>query len=337
MSIVSHLLNEAVPSVKYGFHIPKEKTLKESFEKYENSPLQSYQIYVSSPQQYNAPKINAQDLYEASNVLARSDRFGCIHGCLLYNIAGGAKEYNPGNHSKTITNLRMELDIAAGFNMLNSYSGVVVHSGSCSDRIRGTQIASKTLDSVLTESSSVTKEYSKMFGVPETEYIAKRRVMLENSAGEGTKLGDTIDNLAEIIEGVSHENRDRVDVCIDTMHIFGAGQYDFGKVESVVKFFDDFDNKIGLKKLRCMHLNDCEPNVKYGDRKDRHACLCQGNIWGNEEENEKIDNKLRSLAKLIELCEINSIPLIGETTDSMWDYKIIQNLCGRVEKDMCNC
>ena len=176
-----------------------------------------------------------------------------------------------------------------------------------------------------------------MFGMPENEYIAQRRVMLENSAGEGTKLGNTLDNLAEIINGVPEGVRDRVDVCIDTMHIFGAGQYDFGKCESVVQFFSDFDKKIGLKKLKCIHLNDCEPTIKYGDRKDRHACLCQGNIWGNESDNEKIDDKILSLATLLRLSETYNIPLIGETTDSMWDYNIIKSLCGRVEKDMCNC
>jgi endonuclease IV len=330
-------LQEVVPYVKYGFHVPKEKTVCDTFRKYESSELQSFQIYVASPKQFTSPNVSAQDVYQASSVLARCDKFGCIHGSLLYNIAGGAKEYKPQQHSKTITNLAIECDIAAGFSMLNPYSGVVVHSGSCTDRKKGTEIAGKTLDAVLTTPSSFTKQYAAVFSVPESEYISKRRVMLENSAGEGTKLGNTLDSLAEILEAVSPENRDRVDICIDTMHIFGAGQYNFGDSDQVVKFFDDFDKKIGLKKLKCIHLNDCDPSVSFGGKNDRHACLCQGNIWGNEDLDEKIAVKMASLGVLLHKATELGIPLIGETTDSLWDYTIVQGLCGKVEENMCNC
>jgi endonuclease IV len=121
------------------------------------------------------------------------------------------------------------------------------------------------------------------------------------------------------------------------MHIFGSGEYHFGKVNDVVRFFNDFDSKIGLDKLKVIHLNDCDPSVHFGTRKDRHACLCKGNIWGpNEKDEELIDNKILSLKYLITRTTELGIPLIGETPDSLWDFNVVNELCGIIQYP-CNC
>lgn len=345
---MSYTNNELIfvdPSAQWGFHVTKEATLTETFMKYENAfQLSSLQIYVANPKGYDVPHITAQDLFQSSTVLSRSEKFGCIHGCLMYNIAGGAKEYDSYIHSKTVEKLKAELDIAAGFSLGNSKdSGVVVHAGSCNDTKRGLDISIQTLNKVLSETSECTEKYSQIFGKPVNEYISSRKVFIENSAGEGTKLGRDLDQLAYVLNGVDEKYKKQVGVCIDTMHIFGAGMYNFGDVSDVVRFFNDFDAKIGLEKLKVIHLNDCDPSVNFGDRKDRHACLCMGSIWGdfcgvntNEKQEEMHANKIASLKYLIDRTTKLGIPLIGETPDSMWDFHVIDQLCG-VIKNPCNC
>lgn len=341
MSYTNNDLIYVDPSAKWGYHVAKEATLTETFMKFENAyQINSLQLYISNPKAYEVPFISPIDVYQAGEILKRSEKFGCIHGCLMYNIAGGAKAFDPYIHSKTIDKLKVELDVAAGFSCISSNtstrSGVVVHAGSCSDTQRGLDTSIQTINRVLSEASEVTDQYSQMFGKPVDEFIKQRKVFIENSAGEGTKLGCNLDQLAYVINGVDEKYRDQVGICIDTMHIYGSGQYHFGKIEDVVKFFEDFDNKIGLSKLKVIHLNDSDTSVQFGARKDRHACLCQGNIWGNNEKEEMaIEEKIASLKYLIDKTTILGIPLIGETPDGHWDFNVVNELCGIVQYPCC--
>jgi endonuclease IV len=347
MSYTNNDLIYVDPSAKWGHHVKKEATLTETFMKFENAyQVSSLQLYVANPKAYDLPYISPIDVYQAATVLQRSEKFGCIHGCLMYNIAGGAKGFDPYIHSKTVDKLKIELDIAAGFSSLDSHSaatstsgdsGVVVHAGSCVDTKKGLDTSINTINRVLSEPSDVTEQYAQMFGKPVEEFVKKRRVFIENSAGEGTKLGRDLDQLAYVINGVDEKYRDQVGICIDTMHIFGSGQYHFGKIEDVVKFFEDFDEKIGLERLDVIHLNDSDPTVQFGAKRDKHACLCKGNIWGsNEKEDLAIEEKIASLKYLIDKTSHLGVPLIGETPDGFWDFNVVNELCGIV-KYPCNC
>ena len=81
--------------------------------------------------------------------------------------------------------------------------------------------------------------------------------MLEATAGQGTTLGYKFEQLKKIIDLV--KDKKRMSVCIDTAHIFAAG-YNIKDSKEYKKVIKDFDDIIGLKKLKCFHMNDSKKN-----------------------------------------------------------------------------
>jgi deoxyribonuclease-4 len=101
----------------------------------------------------------------------------------------------------------------------------------------------------------------------------KTRLLLETTAGQGTSVGWRFEQLAHVIQKVT--KKIPIGVCIDTCHIFCAG-YDIRTKEAWEKTLQEFDRVIGLKYLAAFHLND---SMKpFASRRDRHACLGEGEI-----------------------------------------------------------
>lgn len=98
-------------------------------------------------------------------------------------------------------------------------------------------------------------------------------VLLETTAGQGTTLGRTFEELAGIIDRV--EDKERVAVCFDTCHAFAAG-YDLRDAESYAATMRAFDEVIGLALLKVFHLNDSKKGL--GARVDRHAHIGEGEL-----------------------------------------------------------
>jgi endonuclease IV len=103
---------------------------------------------------------------------------------------------------------------------------------------------------------------SETTNMSQSEYIKSRKIILENAAGETNRIGATLHQINEIINTVKPNLRNQIKVVIDTAHIFGAGLYDFGNIQSMDAFFQDFKNVVGLDKLELFHLNDSK--VVYG-------------------------------------------------------------------------
>ncbi|USH02018.1 deoxyribonuclease IV [Grimontia kaedaensis] len=97
--------------------------------------------------------------------------------------------------------------------------------------------------------------------------------VIENTAGQGTNLGWSFEQLAAIVSQV--EDKSRVGVCIDTCHAFAAG-YDLRTHSAAEATFTEFDNTVGFQYLRGMHLNDSK--TPFGSRVDRHQALGEGEI-----------------------------------------------------------
>src|SRR5215213_5319500 len=98
-------------------------------------------------------------------------------------------------------------------------------------------------------------------------------LLLETTAGQGTCLGATFDEIAAMIDLI--EDKDRVGVCLDTCHIFAAG-YDLRDEASYAATMSAFDTIIGLDRIKCMHLNDSLKPL--GSRVDRHAHIGEGEL-----------------------------------------------------------
>lgn len=101
----------------------------------------------------------------------------------------------------------------------------------------------------------------------------KAVVLLETTAGQGTNLGSSFEELGGIIAASKHP--ERLGVCYDTCHTFSAG-YDIRTPEAYAKTFDAFDRIIGLDRLKFFHLNDTKHDLEA--KKDRHEHIGKGFI-----------------------------------------------------------
>ncbi len=99
------------------------------------------------------------------------------------------------------------------------------------------------------------------------------RLLLENTAGAGTTIGSSFDEIAAIL--ASLRDASRLGVCLDTCHAFVAG-YDLRTNDAVDATIEDFDRAIGLDRLEMIHLNDSL--YPRGARRDRHAHIGRGEI-----------------------------------------------------------
>jgi len=131
-------------------------------------------------------------------------------------------------------------------------------------------------------------------------------LVLENTAGQGSNVGYKFEHLAEIIDMV--KDKSRIGVCLDTCHMFAAG-YDIRTEKSYEKTMKEFDEVVGFKYLKGMHLNDAKSQL--GSRVDRHHSIGKGNIG------------LDAFRFIMNDKRLNNIPLILETIDpSIWAEEI---------------
>jgi deoxyribonuclease-4 len=130
--------------------------------------------------------------------------------------------------------------------------------------------------------------------------------VIENTAGQGSHLGHTFEQIARIMEQV--RDRSRVGVCIDTCHAFTAG-YDLRSREKFEETFERFAGVIGFEFLKGMHLNDSKKEL--GSRVDRHDSLGKGLLG------------LDPFSWIMADPRFDGIPLILETPDdSIWAEEI---------------
>ena len=131
-------------------------------------------------------------------------------------------------------------------------------------------------------------------------------VIIENSAGQGTRMGYRFAHFSRIIELV--DDKKRIGVCLDTCHTYGAG-YDLRTKEHCQATFAEFASVTGFQWLRGMHLNDSK--IELGSRKDRHASIGEGLIGKTCFEYIMQDDRFEE------------IPLILETPESeKWQAEI---------------
>ena len=123
----------------------------------------------------------------------------------------------------------------------------------------------------------------------------RTRLFLETTAGSGTALGATFEELAKIIAWLPARVRGRVGVCVDSCHVYSAG-YD------LVRGYDDvwarFDDVIGRDRLGVLHLNDSK--TPFASHKDRHALLGEGSLGDGPFRRIMTDPRLAFIPKILE-------------------------------------
>jgi len=131
-------------------------------------------------------------------------------------------------------------------------------------------------------------------------------LLLETTAGAGTVLGRTFEELRDIIERIPADLRVRVGICFDTCHTYSAGYDLVNDYAGVMRHLDDV---LGLERLRMMHLNDSKHPL--GSRKDRHELIGEGTLGEGPFRNIMTDERLQNVAKVIETPKLDD----AETTD----------------------
>lgn len=178
---------------------------------------------------------------------------------------------------------------------------IVVHPGNALklDRMEALHNIAEAINNIIT---------------PET----KPMILLETMAGKGSECGINMYELKEILDNI--DLKDKVGICLDTCHLNDSG-IDISKFDEYLK---EFDNYIGLEKVKCVHVNDSK-NVM-GSHKDRHANLGYGTIGFDNLINVIYNPKLKDVPKILETPWIGEYPPYKLEIDMIKNKKFNPNL-----------
>jgi deoxyribonuclease-4 len=235
------------------------------------------QIFTKSNRQWSAKPIDENDAEKFKRAIKDCQiNYVVAHASYLINLASPSHE----TQEKSILALQIELERC---NQL-AIPELVLHPGSKIDLTNEQAIlqVSKNINTVLNNSAGETK------------------ILLETMAGQGSTIGNSFEQIAQIIANVKKQSQ--IGVCLDTCHIFAAG-YDFENSNKYLKMWQDFEKKIGLKKLNLIHLNDSKKEL--GARVDRHAEIGDGKIGIESFRLIMNDHKLIEIPKILETPKEN--------------------------------
>lgn len=272
--------------MKYvGAHVSAAGGVENAVQRAVDIGATAFALFTKNQRQWKAKPLQAANI-EAFKAACKKHHFGphqiLPHDSYLINLGHPEKEGLEKSRAAFLD--EMQRCEQLGISLLN------FHPGSHLNKIT----PSKSLSLI---AESINQANEKTRGVIP---------VIENTAGQGTNLGYSFEQLAEIIDQV--EDKSRVGVCIDTCHAFAAG-YDLRTAESTKHVVDEFDDIVGLSYLRAMHLNDAKSTL--GSRVDRHDSLGKGNIG------------LEGFRYLMQEPRIDDIPMILETVDmALWPREI---------------
>ena len=255
-----------------GAHMSIAGGLHMAFERIASVGGTALQIFTRNQRQWKIPPLSG---YDAELFAAAWEQWGdypvAAHDSYLINLASPDPELS----RRSIMVFAKELERIDAL----SIPWLVTHPGSHLGQgpEEGIRRYTRNLDEALERSA------------------ARGTVLLETTAGQGTNLGSTFEELAAIIEASAHP--DRLGVCFDTCHAFAAG-YDIRTPERYARVFDDFDRIIGLDRLRFFHLNDTKN--AFGSHKDRHEHIGQGEIGLQGFRNLMRDPRFAAVPKTLE-------------------------------------
>lgn len=230
------------------------------------------QIFTKQPSRWAEPNIPADRVASYRDTVATQGfAWTNAHDSYLINLASPDRELA----ERSYACFRGELQRAAELGL----SAVVSHPGNATDGDRERGIGQNA--------ALVERALEEVPGDP--------LVLLETTAGAGTSLGAGFGELAEIIRRIAAPLRGRVGVCFDTCHVFASG-YDLrADFDAVMREFDD---RIGLERLRLFHLNDSLRPL--GSRRDRHAGIGEGELGEEPFRRIMTDPRFAAVPKVLE-------------------------------------
>ena len=229
------------------------------------------QIFTKTPNQWREPVLGP-DIRDAFRAALESERISSVvsHDSYLINLASP----DPVLRDRSIESFTRELERCE----LLGIPGVVSHPGNyMDDRAAGLARNAKAIRLCLER-------------VP-----GRVRIYLETTAGTGTALGSTFEELAALRSQLPTALQGRVAFCADTCHLYSAG-YDL--VNAYDEVWAQWDRLIGLEHLACLHLNDSK--TPFGSRRDRHEEIGAGSLGGKPFQRLMQDARFTDVPKVLE-------------------------------------
>jgi deoxyribonuclease-4 len=153
----------------------------------------------------------------------------------------------------------------------------------------------------------------------------KTMILLEHTAGQGTSLGATFEQLATIIAGMNGHRR--VGVCLDSCHLLASG-YDVCSPEGYVSTFEQFGRLVGFDRLKALHLNDSKKPL--GSRIDRHEHIGQGCLGLETFRRIVNDPRFRDMPMMLETPKTEGQPRGAIEVDAL-DERNLNTLRGLID------
>ena len=234
---------------------------------------QAFQIFAKNANQWRGRAVPPDEIREFRAKVRKSGiRPVVSHASYLINLA----TTSPGLRRQSIDAMADEIDRAEALGLL----GVVLHPGCYTqgNEAEGLELIADALVGLLAERPR-----------------GRTMVLLEQTAGQGTALGCTFEQLASMLAKAGDHKR--LGVCLDTCHLLAAG-YDICSPEGYAETFKRFGRLIGFNRLKVFHLNDSKKPL--GSRVDRHEHIGRGHLGLEPFRRIVNDPRFRKLPMLLE-------------------------------------
>lgn len=233
--------------MKIGCHISVAKGLEKAAIRAKELGAESFQVFTKNPRGLKPKKINHKDAERGRLFCEKNEIVLVAHTPYITNLSTP----KPDLHSVTIRSIKEDLQIAEAYGAV----GAVVHCGKHvgEGEEYGRRRMVETLNLIL------------------EDYEGPTRLLLENTAGQGSELGLTIQELMEIRNATAFP--EKIGFCFDTCHAFAAGIWNLNTFTDLVQAMKETGY---LEHLVAIHFNDSK--APFGSRKDRHEKIGQGEI-----------------------------------------------------------
>jgi len=253
------------------------------------------QIFSKNNNRWSAKPFSEKEINDFKTKHAASIiQFTVVHDSYLINLCASSSEILEKSRAAYLDELNRCEQL--GIPYLNFHPGSHMGAGE------------KEGIKLIAESLNIAHEKTKGFKV---------NSMIEVTAGQGSTLGYRFEQVREIIDLIEVKNR--MSVCIDTAHIFAAG-YDIKSPVSYEETIKEFDEIVGLKLLKCIHMNDSKKPL--GSRVDRHEHIGKGFIGKEGFKNIMNDKRLEHVPKVLET------PKGKEHLEDVENLKVLKSLIG---------
>ncbi|TWT43908.1 Endonuclease 4 [Phycisphaerae bacterium RAS1] len=283
---------------RFGSHLSVAGGLHLAIAEARRLTFDTVQVFVKNQRQWAAAPLR-KDAIDAWHAALPADGFGPVvaHASYLINLASA----DDALYEKSRRALADELQRCD----LLAIPYLVVHPGAA--------VGAPIPDAIRRVSAAINRIF-------DATPASRSRLLLETTAGQGSTLGRTFEELAEMIAGV--RNAARVGVCIDTCHVFAAG-YDIRDANAYAQMIALVERTVGLESIRCWHLNDSRGAL--GSRVDRHEHIGKGCIGDAGFANVLSDPRFFGLPMILET------PKEQDSRGRDWDAVNLKRLISRAK------